>query len=340
MNYTLINTKSTPSQEYQLNYTGSFSPNSEFRLNEDFNEVSTTTNQRPFFLVRNVGKPVVPIEATGTVGVDQTDAPIPFTWTDVQAFEFPYFGQATTVTDLVFLIPAGADSTLPTQLGCNLTYSFTVGGNFSMGTSSASASRSYPTRQENSGSTSYPTYDGPASAFTRLNHRTDLVSFSTTNQDVTLSPNGRLYWHGSGFGGFDLTATANIRDVSGVDHPFTQTLFTPTSSVRELEQIQIFPRNKIYSATSPLVNVQDSYYAVGFYSDNTASDLTSQVVWAALDNSTNQPAAGVGFSPQEAGLLTITNSAPEFVKITATLGSSPGESDSTVIKVVTDSGVP
>lgn len=137
-----------------------------------------------------------------------------------------------------------------------------------------------------------------------------------------------------GTGTLDLAVDTYIYSTTGQQTKFTQTVRSASSSPRRLTQVQMFPRNREYFLTSA-TSTTEQYYCLAFYSDDTVEDVTSQATWSAVDNSTGQPVSGTFFSSQAGGFFTVTNAAPELVRLSVSLGSAAAQNDQTVAKVVT-----
>lgn len=338
-------------QRYDLLGTSWASQNTEFRFNHENSDDKSTTSQRPFFLVRSIGKPVVPIASyvdpqgdgsyPKTVGVDDYNVEIPYDWSEVKAFEYEWFGRVSGVRQMTFLTPAGSTDQLPDRVGANLTYQFATGGEFAIG--GEEYRLSFPRRLHDSAAAgvSFPTYNGPANAYTEINTRNQLVSFRSNNDKVDLGPSGRVRWRADGHGAFDLNLSAFIYGTSGVAQETQSQISTPVSRERKLVQVQMFPRNREYFLTST-PSTDEQYHCVAFYSDDTVEDVTNQATWTAVDSSTGQPVAGASFSTQANGHLILNNTAPQFVRLSVsyvpsqvgTISTTSGK-DETRIKVVT-----
>ncbi len=132
-------------------------------------------------------------------GVDEADIPMPFTWNPVSTAEFEFFGRVVGSENPVFLTPENSTNQVPERVGASLVYEFSTGGDFTISGDSGSTSRSgYPRRVQNSSRHgSYPTYNGPNNAYTGLNSRAKLISFSVTNTDLDVTPTGRILWKGT-----------------------------------------------------------------------------------------------------------------------------------------------
>lgn len=334
-NYLLAQMKDPADDHYFLDGTSWNDPNFEFRFNHENSDERSTTQQRPFFLVRSIGKPVVRIDSRHDV--DSTTAPPPYEWSEVQDFEYEMFGRVSGIAKSHFLTPAGSTSGLPDRVGADLTYSFATGGTLAIGGSPYRLT--FPRRFHDSAAKglSFPTYNGPSSAYTTVNTRNQLVSFSTTTAEVGVAPTGRLRWRAGGSGPSDLDLTANFYNLLGEEQSFQQRLSTSVSSPRKLVQIQMFPRNREYFLTSASSR-DEQYYCLAFYSDDTVEEVTKSptIVWTAVDNSTGEPLpASAFFSSQSKGYFTVRDTAPQFVKLSVSLGPTPAENDQTVVKAVT-----
>ncbi len=334
---------STVENKYILQGTGTFDSNPEFRFNHQNSDNKSTTNKRPFFVVRSIGKPVVPIASVvqnpyglsfQSVDVDSNSASIPYEWSDVKGFEYELFGRVGGVQNQTFLTPKGSADGLPDRVGASLTYQFVTGGSFAVGGHTYPLTLPRRVHDSAAANISFPTYNGPANAYEAINTRNQLVSFASENPAAEVASTGRLRWRANGNGAFDLDLTASIYNTSGEMTPFPQSVRTSVSSPRKLTQIQMFPRNREYFLTS-VASRDEQYYCLAFYADDTVEDVTNQVTWSAVDDSTGQPIAEAFFSTQANGHLTVTNTAPQFVRLSVSLGSSAAENDQTVIKAVT-----
>lgn len=350
--------------EYRLDGTSMFSQNTQFRFNHETYDDQDSPNSRPFFLVRSIGKPVVPIASyvinekgqkwREPVNVDDhPNSEIPYEWSAVKDFEFEWFGRVSGAQGLTFLTPAGSIDRLPDRVGANLTYQFATGGDFRI--RGEQYPLSFPRRDHDSAAAgvSFPTYNGPADAYTEVNTRNQLVSFASRAETfqrpgevgakkvMDLAPTGRVRWNNQNEAARSFDVSAFIYSVSGVAQEIQASISTPVSRQRELTQIQMFPRNREYFLTST-PSVSEQYYCLAFFSDDTVEDVTNKATWSAVDQSTGQPVAGATFSTQANGYLIINNTAPGFVRLKATYDPAPlgsmtstsGE-DQTVIKIVT-----
>ena len=334
---------STIDKKYLLEGTGTFDQNPEFRFNHENSYQRSTTDKRPFFLVRSIGKPVVPIASavrdgsssySQIVDVDSNSAAIPYEWSNVKGFEYELFGRVNGARNLTFLTPSGSADGLPDRVGASLTYQFATGGSIAIGGSAYPVS--FPRRAYDSASAniSFPTYNGPANAYTEVNTRNRLVSFGSSNNELEVTSSGLLRWRAGGVAGFNLALDAFIYDTRGESRTFSQTIYTAVSSPRKLVQIQMFPRNREYFLTS-VASRDEQYCCLAFYSDDTVEDVTNQATWSAVDESTGLPVAGASFSSQANGHLTVNNTAPPFVRLSVSMGASPAENDQSVVKAVT-----
>lgn len=221
------------------------------------------------------------------------------------------------------------------QLKAEITYDITVGGAFTVGHGAAVKSLSYGDPHT---STSQPvdTLDRGTGASNDLNQ---LVSWSSSDPTVVEVYNLPFV---SGFatplkagGSATLTASLLGANARTVQNSISYTV--TTAAPRVLTSIQIAPRNQIYGgAPSQGSSGSFPYHCLGFYSDYTVADVTSQVVWAVEEighpNDANAQfvSTGSGVSllmsqPAEA------TSVPYELKINAAVGTI---TDTTTIQIV------
>lgn len=308
-------------------WTGNFDANNEFIFNNGgITNTGQTTNKRPFLLVRSIGEPVVPVGEDTLIGTPNT--PYPYPWKEIQPLEFPFLGHITGVSN------AGGISL--EQLGATLEWKVVVGGNYSMGVNN-DASVSLPTRTY----TQYlNTYSGTAgSNGVYLLDFSDLVWFTSSDDKlVSVTAHGRMSWHvdSSAVQHADLTAHVFGGDGEEKTHKFTVTEAPPT---RQLTAVQIYPRNRTYSVPQGSAAVQERYYCVAYYSDNTIEDVSDKVSWSLVTNGSDAPVSPslATIAPKgdadHGNFIGQTPPADTVLKIQASLGGASIQNDEVLLQL-------
>ncbi|MFA5503776.1 MAG: hypothetical protein WC314_04445 [Vulcanimicrobiota bacterium] len=308
-------------------WTGKFDANNEFIFNNGgLTDIGQTTNKRPFLLVRPIGEPVLPVGEDTFLGTPNT--PYPYPWSEIRAEEYPFLGHVTGVV-------GGGGITLD-QLGATLEWTVTVGGTSTLGASNdvtwTLPVRNYIHR--------LLTYSGEAgSADVELVDFSDLVWFTSSNEDIaSVTPNGRMYWHVDDSQIQNLDFTAHVYDASGNEKSYTFTV-NEYPPVRQLTAVQIYPRNRTYSVPAGSPSVQEKYYCIAYYSDNTVKDVSSEVTWELVTNDTGAPVdpdtatvAPKGDS-DHGNFIGKTPPADTILKLKASLGSESIQNDEVLLEL-------
>ncbi len=290
--------------------TSGFQGNTVFQLNQFPLNVNTITSQKPYFLVRSIGTPVVPASFRNGTPTDQ----FPFPWSStLQNNEFLPLGYVSGILSM-------GGITLE-QLQATLNISVTIGGSFSAG----GDSYDYPDHfYAKTFVTS--TADGP-------NKLNELVFFDNNGSTapVTVKPSGRMYWHVDNNNQIAFVPQAQALSPDGTTYMQATGTVTEAPPVREFLGIGMYPRNQVYNPNS--VNAIDQYCAIAYYSDYTIEDVTDQVVWSLIDSASGQPVdeAVAEFSDNTPGSLTVRPGAPGLMNVTATMSATV--SDTTQAKV-------
>ena len=163
----------------------------------------------------------------------------------------------------------------------------------------------------------------------------DILAFSTNNPgvEVTNLPDrtGQYLWHTDLYENLDVTVSASIQGYRDGRFPVWltgQTQVNRRSSPRYLTDVQIFPRNRTHERSDSV-----QYTAVGYYSDGTAKNLTSEVEWALVDTGTGQPEATARFSSNTPGRLQVENTTTGDLTLRVTVPATDFN-DSTRARVV------
>jgi len=308
-------------------WTGKFDPNNEFIFNNGgITDIGQTTKQRPFLMVRPIGEPVIPVGEDNLVGSPNT--PYPYPWSQIQAAEFPFLGHVTN-------LDGGGGISLE-QLGADVEWTVIVGGSYSMGVNN-DASESFVSRTYRA---SLATYTGqPGSSNVALNDLSDLVWFTSSNESlVSVSPNGRMYWHVDSPGNQSVQFTAHVSDGDGNEKTFDFTV-TENPPLRQLQAVQIYPRNRIYTVPNGNPSAQEKYYCIAYYSDNTVEDVSDQVTWNLVVDSTGAPADPnvASIAPKNdadhGNFIGTTPPSDTIYRIEASLGSASTQNDEVLLEL-------
>lgn len=307
-------------------WTGKFDPNNEFIFNNGgITDIGQTTNQRPFLLVRPIGEPVIPVGEDTLIGSPNT--PYPYPWSPIRAEEFPFLGHVSGVV-------GGGGITLD-QLGATLEWQVIVGGSYSMGANN-NASESFTKRTYTQNLNTYLGTAGSSSA--ALLDFSDLVWFTSSNENVvSVTPNGRMYWHVDNSDTQAVRFTAHVSDAGGNEKSFDFTV-TENPPVRQLVAIQVYPRNRTYSVPNGN-QVQEKYYCLAYYSDNTVADVSNEVTWTLVEDATGAPVdkAVATLAPKgdvdHGNFVGRTPPADTLLRIEASLGSASTQNDEVLLEL-------
>lgn len=166
---------------------------------------------------------------------------------------------------------------------------------------------------------------------------TDYVVWSSSNPSAADISNlddgtaGNITWHPTNVepGSTQVTFTATVYSQPGVQPSASVTLTAASSlpTAPTLQSIVILPDNLLYGM--PARN--EYYQATGFYSDQTAVDVSNRVTWSVVDTATGAavPSEQAGFTTTQNNLLVIdsnTLKSPNLT-ITASLGGVTGSAN-------------
>lgn len=182
------------------------------------------------------------------------------------------------------------------------------------------------------------THSVPVATATRGQYDvTDYVVWSSSNPRAADISNlddgtaGNITWHPANVepGSTQVTFTATVYSQPGVQPSASVTLTAASSlpTAPTLQSIVILPDNLLYGM--PARN--EYYQATGFYSDQTAVDLSNQVTWSVVDTSTGAavPSNQAGFTTTQNNLLVIDGNTLRSPNLTimATLGGVTGSAN-------------
>ena len=164
----------------------------------------------------------------------------------------------------------------------------------------------------------------------------DILAFSTDNPQAVEVLNlpdrsGQYLWHTDLYENLDITVRASIQGYQDGKFPVWltgQIQVNRRSSPRYLTSVQIFPRNRTHERTDSA-----QYTAVGYYSDRTARNLTSEVTWELENTSTGQGESTARFSSNTPGRLQVENTTTGDLTLKVTVPNSDFR-DSTRARVV------
>lgn len=234
----------------------------------------------------------------------------PATYPYLVALPFPGAAETSPLTPL---LSSGKPGTLaiqavsPTQLKAVATNNpVTSGGTFSAGGSTQSV---------------------PVTTVVRASDDvTQAVRWSSSTPEVADISNldgsqGLITWHPNVNGGLKpVTFTASFLGATSATLVVNPPNPAPTA---QLVSIQVLPSNLLYGL--PARN--EYYQATGFYSDQTAVNLNSQVTWSVVGTNGNTPipSSQAGFTTNEPNLLVISPTlATSQLTVRATLGGVTG----------------
>ena len=181
-------------------------------------------------------------------------------------------------------------------------------------------------------------YSVPVGTATRGQYDvTDYVVWTSSNPSAAEISNladgtaGNITWHPANVvpGSTQVTFTATVFNQPGpqVSASVTLTAASSLPAAPTLQSIVVLPDNLLYGL--PARN--EYYQATGFYSDQTAVDLSNQVSWSVVDTTTGAavPSAQAGFTTSQKNLLVINSNALQSPNLTikATLGGVTGSAN-------------
>ena len=181
-------------------------------------------------------------------------------------------------------------------------------------------------------------YSVPVGTTTRGQYDvTDYVVWSSSNPSAAEISNladgtaGNVTWHPANVvpGSTQVTMTATVFNQPGspvsTSVPLTAASSLPAAPT--LLSIVVLPDNLLYGL--PARN--EYYQATGFYSDQTAIDLSNQVSWSVVDTNTGAavPSAQAGFTTSQKNLLVVNSNTLQSPNLTikATLGGLTGSAN-------------
>lgn len=308
----------------------------EFNHTQKINR-KNSDDKRPFLVCRSIGRPVVNAQDPSQPNQEPTRVvetfPLEMTPNAVGLAELPSLGTPTSVT-----VSQGSQSQLSVSVG----YTLYLGGDFQTGNAVSSASQSV--YQYASPETEVPVAAPDASGALQFNALVLVPWFETNNALLRPSnyppayePNGSETYlqalNSFGSSGFFLKATddpgpllasltASVQGYDATSNAFPvvlsgsadagQTGAYDDGQTRRPEVLQISPRNRLYDATSPLLQggvISERYSSSLFYTNLTTSSQTAAVEWRLLDASgalyTGSAARLGGRLSPEPGLLEV-----------------------------------
>ena len=257
----------------------------EFRLNDidKDNEYKAPENgqdyENPYFLVRSIGKPLLPwlTDYDGSApawSVVSSDTDIP---------EFPPLlanYQTIVPTEAPYLgVPVGlqlAQGTDENSLTASVTYSVNLGGDYTLGSDQTTKKESVTAPEP----TEFIVVDNPAVVFQAPND-TSQASIPAEVSNLA-GEEGTIFWHAT-----DQTPIPAINFAAKL-FGYTEGVFPSTISAslslansdpvpRKLQSFLVMPQN-IFNTDKALPNYQ--FQCTGFFDDRTVDDLTSQATWS------------------------------------------------------------
>lgn len=278
--------------------TGYYSINTDdnFLFGDRFHKDDSTSSKHAYFLVRNVGQPVV---------IEDSDAPSgssPHTYTPLTNDEF------TTMGWMSALRFAGFDKGTP---GANTLWRIVTGGGIEMGVNGTgnSDSRQFPRIQLEVPLDTY------YNALDPVNPHDIITLTSNVPNLLTIGPDGQMYYHND-------TADRNPTPVAFTAHSINragQDLTQPSGApvpqlapLRVVRDIAVTPRNRIYSLNGAASGT-DTYTCMAYMSDNTVRDVSSSAVWT-VTSSNGQPSTTSSFQGNQLRF----NSGTENIQVKAT----------------------
>ena len=262
-----------------------------------FHRDNSSSTKHAYFLVRNVGSPVV---------IEDSDAPAgasPYTGAALTNDEF------TTMGWMSALRFVGFDRGTP---GGNSLWRIVTGGAFQMGVngSGQSDSRNFSRIQlEISLDTYYNALDP-------VNPHDIITMISKVPNLLTIGGDGQMYYHNDvsdrnptpvAFAAQSINrAGQTVGEPSGAPVP----LLAPLTVVRDLA---ITPRNRLYNLNGASSG-SDNYACLAYMSDNTVRDVSSSAVWS-VTKSNGQPSTSSSFQGSQ---LRNNNSGSESIQVRVT----------------------
>lgn len=248
-----------------------------YQLNQDgtrFRPDSSTTNQYPFFIVRNIARPVV---------IEDPNFPTssPYVYGPPAATDFSSLGHMTALSG------AGLFNG---KFGCSANLRITIGGDFSMGKIGvASDSRSFPQYSYDQTIESYPSGTNfPLQAPLNL---ANFLAFGTDSSELGVDVEGNPLHHTNAqFTNVSYNFSVRSSNPTGTSLT-TSAQRTDQIPARQLTDISVAPRNRIY----PTTGGKELYHCLAYFDDDTVSDVTSLATWKVDDASSGAPATHATF---------------------------------------------
>ena len=265
-----------------------------------FHKDNSTTSQHAFFLVRNVGSPVV---------IEDSDAPSgasPYSGTALTNDEFTSMGWMSALRFL------GFDRGTP---GGNSLWRIVTGGGFQMGVngSGSSDSRQFPRIQLE---VSLDTY---YNALDPVNPHDLITMISALPTLLTIGGDGQMYYHNDTADRNPTPVSFNAHSINRAGQTVGESSGAPVPQLAPLtvvRDIAITPRNRIYNLNGAASGA-DNYVCLAYMSDNTVRDVSASVVWT-VTRSNSQPSTSSSFQGSQ---LRYNNSGAESIQIRATYQS-------------------
>lgn len=292
---------------WDLNNTGSLDRNTTYQFNHSYTP-STDSDHVPYLIVRHLTTPVVKYTENDNYGY-------PWATSTMTAGEVKYFGNIASIGSVVL--------SNQTQLGATINWLVNIGGSFKMGSTSNSASYSL--------STQAPTGSNQTLNNGVPNELQELVSFTRPDSQqglLTVLPNGKVLWHVTSSTSQTASITAAARSAQNLLRQVTSSVTASAPPARTLLQVQLFPRNRIYTVPVGNPTATEQYSALAFYSDNTVQDVTSTATFTLTDSNHNpvDPTKAF-FSSSGNGLLEVTDGSPNDLLISVSIGSDASQKD-------------
>lgn len=248
-----------------------------YQLNHDgtrFHADSSTSHQYPFFIVRNIARPVV---------IEDPNFPTssPYVYGPPAATDFSSLGHMTSLSG------AGLYNG---KFGCSANFRITIGGDFSMGQIGvASDSRSFPQYSYDQTIESYPS--GTNFALQAPLKLANLLAFGTDSSTIGVDVDGNPLHHTNAeFTNVSYNFSVQSSNSSGGSLS-TSTQRTDQIPARQLTDISVTPRNRIY----PTTGGKEVYHCTAYFDDDTVGDVTSLATWK-VDDANGGPAAHASFA--------------------------------------------
>lgn len=272
-----------------------------------YRDGARSRGKAPFILVRSVGRPL-------GEPFFETSPPYPQS-RQIRPEEGPSLGVPSSISAL---------SVEGSEVKSTITYTVHTGGSFRCGDSGSGQDFSFVRRS-------------PQVQVSR--EASDIVTYSSQDPSLfdiwnLLGHEGRIVWHTATSESTSAELSASIygasRGIFPVDIHRSEKKEL-LSQAKVLIGVSVFPRNRAYPDAR---NLPGSllYSAVGFYSDNSVSDLTSEVVWKVTDPN-GQSVDGADFSSNFPGSLLLDDPESGDLVIEAQLRSDSSKTDRTALKV-------